>query len=145
MANNKKNLVSASQEEQIRTSVLEWLNGCPDKPGKIEYSFLGKTSGIALGTIQGAFKVAEYICGGYKAQYQFELVYRLIAENSEERIAADELLDSMAEWMEENPPEPPSGVNWWKAKRDNGSAHVASYDNGAEDHAIQITITYEVI
>lgn len=142
---NKKNLVSASQEAQIRTAVLAWLNDCPDKPGKVEYSFLGKTSGIAIGTIQSAFKVAEYICGGYKAQYQFELVYRLITENSDERIAADALLDSMAEWMENNPPEAPAGVNWWKAKRDNGAAHVASYDNGAEDHSIQITITYEVI
>lgn len=124
---------------------MAWLNECPSKPGKVEYSFLSKTSGIAIGTIQSAFKVAEYINGGYKAQYQFELVYRLIAENSEERIAADDLLDSIAEWMEENKPEPPDGVNWWKAKRNNGAAHVASYDNGAEDHSIQITITYEVI
>ena len=140
-----KNLVSASQENQIRTAVLAWLNDCPDKPGKIEYSFLGKVAGIAIGTVQSAYKIAEYILGGYKAQYQFELVYRLITENSAERIAADDLLDSMAEWMEKNTPEAPEGVSWWKAKRDNGAAHVASYDNGAEDHSIQITITYEVI
>ena len=123
---------------------MEWLNDYPDKPLDVK-DFLGKTSGLARGDIQGAFKVAEYIYGGYKAQYQIELVYRLIAENVDERIEADSLLDSIAEWMEENTPAPPEGVTWWKAKRNNVAAHVASYDNGAEDHSIQITITYEVI
>ena len=47
--------------------------------------------------------------------------------------------------MEENIPAPPAGINMWKINRDNGAALTTVYDNDAEDHAIQMTLTYEVI
>ena len=124
---------------------MEWVNSCPLKPRKVEYCFLGKQSGIAVSPIQSAFKIARYIYGGYKAQYQFEIRYRLIAANAEERIAADELLNSIGGWMEENTPAPPEGVSWWKASRNTGAVPDIAYDNGAEDHTIQMNIIYEVI
>ena len=147
MADNSRirELVSASQNAAIERAVLSWINDCPLKPRKVEYSFLGKTSGIAIGTIQSAYKIARYILGGYRGQYQFEIRYRLIAENADERIFADELLNSIAEWMEQNIPDPPDGVSWWKINRNTGAAPETAYDNGAEDHTIQLTIIFEVI
>lgn len=145
MDNRTKELVSAAQNAAVERAVLAWINSCPLKPRKVEYSFLGKTSGIAIGTIQSAFKIARYITGGYKAQYQFEIRYRLIAANADERITADELLNLIGEWMENNVPDPPEGVNWWKINRTTGAAPETAYDNGAEDHTIQLTIIYEVI
>ena len=141
----RRELVSASQNSDIERAVLAWLNSCPLKPHKVEYSYLGKVSGICIGTIQSAFKTRKYIYGGYMAQYQFELRYRLIAANADERISADELLNSIGEWMENNIPTPPDGINWWKPNRTTGAAPDMAYDNGAEDHTIQITINYEVI
>ena len=138
-------LVSASENKRIERAVVTWLNTYEDKPCRVDYGFLGKTSGLAVGTIQSAHFVARYITVGYKAQYQFELVYRLIASNADERISADELLNTIGEWMENNIPEPPAGINRWKVNRSTGAAHITSYDNGAEDHAIQMTSIYEVI
>lgn len=145
MAKKVRELVSATQNAQIERAVVTWLNTYPNKPCRVDYGFLGKTSGLAVGTIQSAFKVQSDILGGYMAQYQFELVYRLVASNADERISADELLNTIGEWMEQNIPAPPAGVDSWKINRATGAAHVVPYDNGAEDHAIQMTILYEVI
>ena len=145
MAEKVRKLVSAAQNADIERAVVSWLNTYPEKPCRVDYGFLPKTSGLAVSTIQSAFKVAQYITGGYKAQYQFELVFRLVASNADERIAADELLNTIGEWMENNIPDPPAGVNRWKVNRATGAAHITSYDNGAEDHAIQMIILYEVI
>jgi hypothetical protein len=145
MAERIRELVSVTQNADIERAVVAWLNSYESKPCRVDYGFLGKNSGLAVGTIQSAFKVRKYINGGYLAQYQFELVYRLIASNADERITADELLNTIGEWMENNIPAPPAGVNRWKINRTTGAAHITSYDNGAEDHAIQMTIFYEVI
>lgn len=141
----RKELVSAEEGNRVRQAVIDWLNTCPALPRKAEYDFLQKEHGLAVAPIQSAFKVKKYIYGGYMAQYQFAIVYRLIAANAQERIAADNLLDSIGGWMEGNIPAPPDGINMWKISRDNGAAFSTPYDNGAEDHAIQMTLTYEVI
>lgn len=145
MENKRKELVSAEEGNGIRQAVLSWLNSCPAKPMRARYDFLKDTGGLAIVTIQAAFKTKTYIYGGYMAQYQFAIAYRLIAANDDNRIAADNLLDSIGGWMEENVPDPPEGVNMWKINRDNGAAFSVPYDNGAEDHTIQMTLTYEVI
>ena len=143
--NRKKELVSSTESESIRDAVLAWINSCPLKPMNVRYDFIGKTSGIAIATVQSAYKVRRYIYGGYMAQYQFVIVYRLIAENDKDRMAADELLNSIGCWMEENIPETPESVNMWRISRDNTAAFSTPYENGAEDHNIQMTLTYEVI
>lgn len=138
-------LDSAAQNATIGRAVVAWINTCPYIPCRVDYNFLGKTSGMAVGTVQSAVKTRQYIYGGYRGQYQFEIAYRLIASNADERIAADELLDKIAEWMEQNTPEPPTGVNWWRINRSNSAALLNAYDNGAEDHTAPMTIQYEVI
>ena len=138
-------LESAATTSTIDRAVVAWINTCPDIPYRVDYNFLGKTKGMAVGPVQGALKVRRYIYGGYQGQYQFDIAYRLIASNADERIAADELLNTIGEWMENNVPEPPEGVNWWRINRTNSAAMLTAYDNGAEDHTIPMTIIYEVI
>lgn len=142
--NRQRELVSAEEGNGIRQAVIAWLGTCPMTPRRAEYDFLGKESGFVIATIQSAFKLKKYIYGGYTAQYQFAIVYRTIAANAQERIAADNLLDSIGGWMEENIPAPPAGINSWTINRDTCAAFSVPYDNGAEDHAIQMTLTYEV-
>lgn len=141
-----KVLVSATEQAAISRAVLKWLNSYEDKPGKkVDFEYLGKTSGLCVSTVQTAFKTRQYINGGYQAQYQFQIVLRLIANNVNDRLSADEALDTFGEWCEQNPPELPVGVNRWKVTRNTGAAIQARYDNNAEDHMILLTLTYEVI
>lgn len=137
-------LDSAARTASIERAVVEWLNACPHIPCRVQKDFLGKTSGMGVATIQGV-KAKQYIYGGYLGRYQCEIAYRLIAANDDERLSADELLDRIGEWMESNSLAPPEGIQWWKARRSNMAALLMPYDNGTEDHAIQITITYEVL
>lgn len=144
--NRTRVLVSASEQADISRAVLKWLNSYEDKPGKrVDFEFLGKTSGLTLSTIQTAYKTRQFINGGYQAQYQFQIVYRLIAADINARLEADEALDAMGEWCENNPPELPEGINRWKVRRDTGASVMARYDNNAEDHSITLTLIYEVI
>ena len=141
-----KKLVDNEECKAIERGVLSWLNSFQQNPTRFQYGYLDKESGLAFAPVQEAFITnGPWITGGYRAQYQFEILYRVIASNNDERIAADEFLNTLASWMTKNVPAPPQGVNWWKANRDTGSALMSTYDNGSEDHTIQMTIIYEVI
>lgn len=139
-------LVSAAEQKAISRAVLEWLNTYEEKPGKkVDFEYLNKTSGLCLSTVQTAYKTRQYIGGGYEAQYSFQIVLRLIANNVDDRLDADAALDAMGEWAEQNPPETPTGINRWRVRRDTGASIMERYDNNAEDHTIQMTLIYEVI
>jgi len=140
-------LVSASEQTEIARAVLIWLNTYEDKPKKVDFEYLGKTSGICVSVVQAAFKTRQYITGGYEAQFQFQVVLRLIADDVEKRLKADEDLNKLGEWMEANVSSLnlPNGISNSRIRRDMAAAIMARYDNNAEDHSITMTLTYEVI
>lgn len=142
-----KVLVSASEQTEIARAVLIWLNTYEDKPKKVDFEYLGKTSGICVSVVQAAFKTRQYITGGYEAQFQFQVVLRLIADDVEKRLKADEDLNKLGEWMEANVSSLnlPNGISNSRIRRDMAAAIMARYDNNAEDHSISMTLTYEVI
>lgn len=124
-----------------------WLNAYPDKPlPKLEYEWLGDSSGLCLSTIQAAYKVRQYITGEYAAQYQFKLIYRTTATTANERIAADEALNKFAAWAETNRPFPAiaDNIRVQKIQRDSNASLFARYDGDVEDHQILMTLNYEV-
>ena len=150
--NRVRTLVDADEQSEIAATVLAWLNtyltvydGDEDLPSRVDFEYLGKTSGLCMSTVHTAYKTRQYINGGYQAQYQFQIVFRLIASNMTERLWADEFLNGFGAWCESNAPDPPAGINRWKVRRDTGASIMARYDNNAEDHTIQLTLTYEVI
>ena len=139
--------VSNKETEQISRKVLTWLNKFPDKPVGIDYEYL-KADGIsmALSTIQGAYKTAQYITGGYKAQYQFKVVYRLQPSSNNDRLSADELLNALADWATSRTNRPDlDGPRCVRVQCDSQSSLFAAYDDGSEDHQILMTMIYEVI
>ena len=144
MANETRELVSSAEQSTVTRAVLAFLNSYEDKPKRVDYEFLGKTAGLCLAVVQSAYKVRQYITGVYEAQLQFTIVYRLIADDINARLDADEMLNQMAEWAENNLPAHPAGISRWKIKRDTASAVMQRYDNNAEDHSISMTINYEV-
>ena len=145
--NRNREYVSAEENAAISRAVLAWLNSYEEKPwNKIDFEYLGKSSGCCISVVQAAYKTRQYITGGYEAQYQFQIVSRLIADNVNLRLTADEDLNAIGAWAEHAEGlELPAGCNLRKVKRDTASALMARYDNNAEDHSISMTLTYEVI
>lgn len=142
---NNENRSLAPEAEQIARCVRAWLNGYPEKPAlMVDVEFLGESAGLALETIQTAYKTRQYITGGYMAQYQFAILYRTIPGTAGERLTADEILNDYAAWAEANPPELPSPCHLTRIQRNTNAALLHRAETGAETHQILMSIFYEV-
>lgn len=147
MENNKTyTMLSGAETESISRAVLLWLNKYPDKPMAINYEFLDSDSpGMALSTIQGAYKTKEYVRGGYLGQYQFKIIYRTQPGNSNNnRLRADEVLNAMGEWAKNTRPFPDigTGKRVMKMTINALSSVFANYEDGSQDHQIIMTMDY---
>jgi hypothetical protein len=142
-------LVSGEEADQVSRSLLRWLNEYPDKPvSRIGFEYLDADElSMTLSTIQSAYKTKQYILGGYEAQYQFKLVYRVQpGRSTDERLAADEALNALADWATNRKDMPDIGTKRKVLKiiSDSRSSLFARYDDGSEDHQILMKLTYEV-
>lgn len=98
-----------------------------------------------MSTIQSAYKVLEYITGGYKAEYQFKIIYRVIPGNStDKRLQADALLNKLGTWATQHKPDLSPLVSV-RVEPTTQASLFAMYENGDEDHQILMKLTYEVI
>lgn len=102
---------------------------------------------MALSTIQAAYIVKKYILGGYQAEYQFKVIYRMKPGNSnDKRLKADELLNALGDWTaSETPPDIGDGRRVIRIEPTTRSSLFAMYENGDEDHQILMKMNYEVI
>lgn len=142
----------AAEEDQISRKLLAWLNTFPDKPvDLIRFEFLpADTAAMALSTIQAAYIVKKYILGGYQAEYQFKVIYRIKPGNSnDKRLKADELLNELGDWAElfggvNDDPFIGEGKRVIRIEPTTRSSLFAMYENGDEDHQILMKMNYEV-
>lgn len=133
------------ESEQIARAVRAWLNMYPDKPMRmVDVEFLGETSGLALTTVQAAYKTRRFILGGYQAQYQFAILYQTIPTTTNERLEADEVLNNYAAWIEATRPELPQNCRFLRCNRNTNAALLGRDANGSEVHQILFTLNYEV-
>ena len=142
-----KKAVSAAEEYQVSRKLLVWLNTYPEKPvDLIRFEFLpADTTAMAMSTIQAAYILQKYILGGYKAEYQFKLIYRIKPGNSnDKRLKADELLDALGDWTIGQRPDIGEGKTVVSVEPTTRSSLFAVYENGDEDHQILMKMTYEV-
>ena len=142
-----KKAVSAAEEYQVSRKLLVWLNTYPEKPvDLIRFEFLpADTTAMAMSTIQAAYIMKKYILGGYKAEYQFKLIYRIKPGNSnDKRLKADELLDALGDWTIGQRPDIGEGKTVVSVEPTTRSSLFAVYENGDEDHQILMKLTYEV-
>ena len=142
-----KKAVSAAEEYQVSRKLLVWLNTYPEKPvDLIRFEFLpADTTAMAMSTIQAAYILKKYILGGYKAEYQFKLIYRIKPGNSnDKRLKADELLDALGDWTIGQRPDIGDGKTVVSVEPTTRSSLFAVYENGDEDHQILMKLTYEV-
>ena len=142
-----KKAISAAEEYQVPRKLLVWLNTYPEKPvDLIRFEFLpADTTAMAMSTIQAAYILKKYILGGYKAEYQFKLIYRIKPGNSnDKRLKADELLDALGDWTIGQRPDIGEGKTVVSVEPTTRSSLFAVYENGDEDHQILMKLTYEV-
>ena len=142
-----KKAISAAEEYQVSRKLLVWLNTYPEKPvDLIRFEFLpADTTAMAMSTIQAAYILQKYILGGYKAEYQFKLIYRIKPGNSnDKRLKADELLDALGDWTIGQRPDIGEGKTVVSVEPTTRSSLFAVYENGDEDHQILMKLTYEV-
>jgi hypothetical protein len=143
----KINQVSASEQSQISRTLLAWLNRYTDKPSRIEFEALPKDkAGMSLTTVEAAYKTEEYVDGSYEAQYQFAVMYRTQPEYSGDRLEAEEILNALGEWVEEQPELPNlGGKKTVKSIEITSTAGlVAKYEDKSEDYRISMVMIYEV-
>ena len=139
--------IPAAEEDQISRKMLVWLNTFPQKPvDLIRFEFLpADSAAMAMSTIQAAYIVKKYILGGYQAEYQFKVIYRIKPGNSnDKRLKADELLNALGDWALTQTPDIGTGRRVIRVEPTTRSSLFAIYDNGDEDHQILMKLTYEV-
>ena len=99
-----------------------------------------------MSTNQAAYNDKKYILGGYQAEYQFKVIYRIKPGNSnDKRLKADELLNALGDWALTQTPDIGTGRRVIRVEPTTRSSLFAMYDNGDEDHQILMKMNYEVI
>ena len=142
-----KKAVSAAEEDQVSRKLLVWLNTYAELPVDIiRFEFLpADTSAMAMSTIQAAYIVRRYITGGYVAEYQVKIIYRVKPGNSnDKRLKADELLNAIGDWATGKRPDIGTGKRVVSLEPTTRSSLFAVYENGDEDHQILMKMNYEV-
>lgn len=142
-----KKAVSAAEEDQVSRKLLVWLNTYAELPVDIiRFEFLpADTSAMAMSTIQAAYIVRRYITGGYVAEYQFKIIYRVKPGNSnDKRLKAEELLNAIGDWATGKRPDIGTGKRVVSLEPTTRSSLFAVYENGDEDHQILMKMNYEV-
>lgn len=147
MTSESKTLVSASEQGQVSRKMLVWANTFPGKPVIINFEQLtADETSMALSTIQSTHITKRYIVGGYQAEYQFKLIYRIKpGASNDKRLKADELLDAFGDWARAERPDIGDGLQVLRIEPTTRSSMFAIYENGDEDHQILMKMTYEVI
>ncbi len=143
--------VPVSESSKVYRALKAWLETYNGKPAEhIDFEYLPEDGGLMFTVIQGALKIKQYILGGYMAQCQFQIMYRVICETNDDRMKADEVLNSYGEWCEKNTATlqipAPEGMKTKRKKclRNTESALIDRTNNSVEIHAIVLTLTYEV-
>lgn len=138
--------------DNISQIMLAWLNQYPGKPVDIvDFEFLtDDMPGMALSVIQGPYKTRQYIYGGFEAQYQFQVLYRIQPGRgavSNARLSAVETLNRLGDWATSRKDYPylGDGVRVKKISVAGRAIFEARSDNGDENYQITITMLYEVI
>ena len=141
-------LVGKKEEDQLSRNVLIWLNTFPEKPvAFINYEYLEDNAEcMALSTVPGAYITAQDILGGYDAEYQFKVIYRILhaAKTPDRRLKADELLDALGDWASGQQPYIGEDMTVTSIRPATRSHLYALYENGDEDHQILMKLAYHV-
>lgn len=144
----EKPRVAPNERSKIDRNVLIWLNKFPDLPVMLvttESQLAVDKTGMAVSAVTNAYINKSYILGGYQAEYNFTLIYRIKSGKSPDAsLSADELLNQIGDWCIYKKPDLGKEIRVLKVTPTSQAELYALYENGDEDHHISIRIVYEV-
>lgn len=140
-------LLSAASAASVVRSVKTWLNTCTEIPTGMTVSFedlAENEPGLCFSTEQAAVYADRYITGGYRAEYRFRVIYRVLPSDDGDQMDAVELLTAICAWCETAAsPDISNAVNE-KITRQSDAAVLAVYEDGCTDYGASLTLTWEV-
>lgn len=140
-------LLSAASAASVWRAVKAWLNTCPEIPEGMSVTFEAlpdNDAGLCFSTEQAAFYADRYVLGGYRAEYRFRIVYRVLPSSDDDQMEAVETLTAICAWCETaSPPELEDAVNE-KITRTSDAAVLAVYEDDCTDYGASLTLTWEV-
>ena len=69
----------------------------------MDYQSLDGIKHISFITMPGGKYTKEYVTGGFEAQLPFQICYKLAATGNSQMLAAEKVVDGIADYLEENP------------------------------------------
>ncbi len=139
-------LVDSEEENTVTRKIMIWLNTCPMLPVNIvSYEDIQPdTENIAMSLNNGARIVEQNIIGGYTAEYQFILIYRIKpGTDIDIRLKADETLERIAQWALKNKPDL-GNLKVRQIEVIDRAGIAATFEDGDEDHQITLSLQYYV-
>ena len=147
MADDKPvQLLNAKVAMSVVRAVKTWLNTCTALPTGMTFTFedlAEDASGLAFTTDQAAAYAARYIGGGYRGEYRFRLIYRVLPSDDGDILTAVETLTGICAWCETaTPPTLENAVNE-RIIRTSDVAVLGVYEDGSSDYSASLTFTWE--
>lgn len=141
--------VPASEETSVLRKILVWLNTYPSLPaGALRYwQLISGVTSMALYLETAAYKVREYISGGYQAQMRLNVIYRIQpGDSGSARLTACEALNLLSDWATERTNYPVLGedIVLQKIATESRAALLNEWEDGDEDYGTTLILTYEV-
>lgn len=140
-------LLATAAAAAVQRTVRSWLNSCPARPIGLAFTFENlpeNDAGLCFTTVQAPAYAARYITGGYRAEYKFRLIYRVLPSDDGDMLDAVETLTAIGAWCETAAaPEIAGAVNE-HVNRNTDAAILAAYEDGCSDYGLELTLTWEV-
>lgn len=140
-------LLSAASAASVVRAVKAWLNTCDEIPSGLSVTFedLAENGvGLCFSTEQAAVYAARYITGGYRAEYRFRVIYRVLPSDDGDQMDAVELLTAICAWCETAAPPDIGGAVNEKITRTSDAAVLSVYEDGCTDYGASLMLTWEV-
>ena len=141
-------LLPAEVSVGVQRAVKTWLNACPSLPaaaGTVTFENLpANDPGLAFTTMQAPAYAARYISGGYRGEYRFRIVYRVLPTDDGDMLDAVEALTGIGAWCETTTPPALDGAINVHVTRNTDAAILAAFEDGSNDYSIDLTLTWEV-
>ena len=143
-------LASSSEKADLDRLMLIWANrfpGIPENVDLIKYEyFAAKTVGMALSSVQGAVITKKYICGGYQAEYSFEIHYQIEppGTSDDKRLKTVEVLNKFADWAQTQRPDIGEGRRALRVETTAFASYLGVTNDQYEDYIVQLKLIYEV-
>lgn len=140
-------LINAVSAASVVRAVRTWLNTCTEVPTGMTVSFedlAENDAGICFSTEQAAVYAARYIGGGYRAEYRFRVIYRVLPSDDGDQLNAVEALTSICAWCETAAPPTISGAVNIKITRTSDVAVLSVYEDGCTDYGASLMLSWEV-